>query len=292
MDIYEHEVTALIGPSGCGKTTFLRCLNRMNDLIPGDPDRRADRLRGEDLYGAGVAAHRGPPPHRHGLPEAQPVSRSRSTTTWPSAPGSTASSARHGRPGRGSPCAGPPCGTRSRTSSSRAPSPCRAASSSGSASPGPSPSSPRSSSWTSPARPSTRSPRSAIEELMTELKSDYTIVVVTHNMQQAARVVRPDGLLHRRGHADGPGPGCWSRWPRPGHLHQSRPISARTTTSPARPADRLDAEPTSAGGGWPRAAAGGQVRRVGRRVAPGRRRAAGGRGASAPRWGPHRCRAR
>ncbi|MEC9344504.1 MAG: phosphate ABC transporter ATP-binding protein PstB [Pseudomonadota bacterium] len=33
LDIYEHEVTALIGPSGCGKSTFLRCLNRMNDTI-------------------------------------------------------------------------------------------------------------------------------------------------------------------------------------------------------------------------------------------------------------------
>jgi phosphate transport system ATP-binding protein len=35
MDVYENEVTALIGPSGCGKSTFLRCLNRMNDLVPG-----------------------------------------------------------------------------------------------------------------------------------------------------------------------------------------------------------------------------------------------------------------
>ncbi len=35
LTIYEHEITALIGPSGCGKSTFLRTLNRMNDLIPG-----------------------------------------------------------------------------------------------------------------------------------------------------------------------------------------------------------------------------------------------------------------
>ena len=35
MDFAENRVTALIGPSGCGKSTFLRCLNRMNDLIPG-----------------------------------------------------------------------------------------------------------------------------------------------------------------------------------------------------------------------------------------------------------------
>jgi phosphate transport system ATP-binding protein len=35
MDIYKNLVTAIIGPSGCGKSTFIRCLNRMNDLIPG-----------------------------------------------------------------------------------------------------------------------------------------------------------------------------------------------------------------------------------------------------------------
>ncbi|MHB1457036.1 MAG: phosphate ABC transporter ATP-binding protein PstB [Armatimonadota bacterium] len=35
VDIKEREITALIGPSGCGKSTFLRCINRMNDLIPG-----------------------------------------------------------------------------------------------------------------------------------------------------------------------------------------------------------------------------------------------------------------
>src|SRR5215813_9398896 len=35
LDVRRHEITAFIGPSGCGKTTVLRCLNRMNDLIPG-----------------------------------------------------------------------------------------------------------------------------------------------------------------------------------------------------------------------------------------------------------------
>jgi phosphate transport system ATP-binding protein len=54
MEIPEHEVTALIGPSGCGKSTFLRCLNRMNDLI--DVARIDGRvtLRGVDIYGDGV----------------------------------------------------------------------------------------------------------------------------------------------------------------------------------------------------------------------------------------------
>ncbi|HWC69906.1 MAG TPA: phosphate ABC transporter ATP-binding protein PstB [Actinomycetota bacterium] len=44
LPILENEITALIGPSGCGKTTFLRCLNRMNDLIEGA------RVEGELLY--------------------------------------------------------------------------------------------------------------------------------------------------------------------------------------------------------------------------------------------------
>ena len=34
MDILKGEVTALIGPSGCGKSTLIRCMNRMNDLVP------------------------------------------------------------------------------------------------------------------------------------------------------------------------------------------------------------------------------------------------------------------
>ena len=47
---------------------------------------------------------------------------------------------------------------------------------------------PESCSWTSPARPSTPSPTAKIEELIDDLKTNYTIVIVTHNMQQAARV--------------------------------------------------------------------------------------------------------
>ena len=41
MDIHRNEITALIGPSGCGKSTLIRCLNRMNDLIPSAPKSRA-----------------------------------------------------------------------------------------------------------------------------------------------------------------------------------------------------------------------------------------------------------
>jgi phosphate transport system ATP-binding protein len=54
LNVYRHEVTAFIGPSGCGKTTFLRCFNRMNDLIPGARMTGQLHFFGEDIRGAGV----------------------------------------------------------------------------------------------------------------------------------------------------------------------------------------------------------------------------------------------
>lgn len=50
MDILEEEVTALIGPSGCGKSTLLRCFNRMNDTIPTCRIEGAIELDGQDIY--------------------------------------------------------------------------------------------------------------------------------------------------------------------------------------------------------------------------------------------------
>jgi len=50
ITVREHEITALIGPSGCGKTTFLRCLNRMNDLIEGARVEGTLLYHGVDLY--------------------------------------------------------------------------------------------------------------------------------------------------------------------------------------------------------------------------------------------------
>ena len=52
LDIAQNEVIAMIGPSGCGKSTFLRCLNRMNDTIPSCRVSGSMSLDGEDLYGA------------------------------------------------------------------------------------------------------------------------------------------------------------------------------------------------------------------------------------------------
>jgi phosphate transport system ATP-binding protein len=56
LDIAAHEITAFIGPSGCGKTTVLRCLNRMHDITPGAEVLGKVAYHGEDLYGSGVDA--------------------------------------------------------------------------------------------------------------------------------------------------------------------------------------------------------------------------------------------
>jgi phosphate transport system ATP-binding protein len=56
LAVREHEITAFIGPSGCGKTTVLRCLNRMNDLIPGARVGGRLTFHGVDLYSAEVSA--------------------------------------------------------------------------------------------------------------------------------------------------------------------------------------------------------------------------------------------
>lgn len=50
MEIYEHKVTALIGPSGCGKSTFLKTLNRMNDLVENVEITGKIQLDGKDIY--------------------------------------------------------------------------------------------------------------------------------------------------------------------------------------------------------------------------------------------------
>ncbi len=54
MDVAAGRVTALMGPSGCGKSTFLRCLNRMNDLIPGARTEGTILMDGQDILGGGV----------------------------------------------------------------------------------------------------------------------------------------------------------------------------------------------------------------------------------------------
>jgi phosphate transport system ATP-binding protein len=54
LNVAPQAVTALIGPSGCGKSTFLRSINRLNDLIPGIRHAGSIRLDGEDVYQSGL----------------------------------------------------------------------------------------------------------------------------------------------------------------------------------------------------------------------------------------------
>lgn len=54
LDIYENKITAFIGPSGCGKSTYLRCLNRMNDLISSAKIEGKVEIDGHDIYDPSV----------------------------------------------------------------------------------------------------------------------------------------------------------------------------------------------------------------------------------------------
>ncbi|MFA5338679.1 MAG: phosphate ABC transporter ATP-binding protein PstB [Candidatus Omnitrophota bacterium] len=51
LEVYKNQVTAIIGPSGCGKSTFIRLLNRMNELVPGTVLKGNIFLEGEDMFG-------------------------------------------------------------------------------------------------------------------------------------------------------------------------------------------------------------------------------------------------
>ena len=69
----ENTVTALIGPSGCGKSTLLRSLNRMHELVPGARVTGRVLLDGYDIYDPAINPGAGAPAHRHGLPAADAV---------------------------------------------------------------------------------------------------------------------------------------------------------------------------------------------------------------------------
>lgn len=50
LEIYKNKITSILGPSGCGKTTFIRCLNRLHELVPNAKVQGEIKLNGEDIY--------------------------------------------------------------------------------------------------------------------------------------------------------------------------------------------------------------------------------------------------
>ncbi len=186
LDIRQHEITALIGPSGCGKSTVIRCLNRMNDLIETARVEGTVTYHGVDLYGPDVDPVE--VRRRIGMvfqkPNPFPKSIFENVAFGPRIAGLTADlddiveeSLRRAalwdevKDKLDEPALALSGGQQQRLCIARAIA-------------------------TSPDVVLMDEPASAldpiatlrIEELMIELKEDYTIIVVTHNMQQAARV--------------------------------------------------------------------------------------------------------
>jgi phosphate transport system ATP-binding protein len=186
LQIYKNHVTAFIGPSGCGKSTFIRCFNRMNDLIPTATVDGKILYHGADLYGADVdpvvvrkrigMVFQKPNPFPKSIYDNiafgprvlgwkkdmdERVEKAlRQAALWDEVKNRLKSSA-YGLSG----------GQQQRLCIAR----CLAVA-------------PDVLLMDEPASALDPISTTAIEDLMHELKREYTIVIVTHNMQQAARV--------------------------------------------------------------------------------------------------------
>ncbi len=188
IDIPEHAITALIGPSGCGKSTFLKTLDRMNDLVPGVKITGDVRYRGEDIFDKtvdvselrreiGMVFQKPNPfpmsiydnvaygPRTHGVRNRakldEIVERSlRSAAIWDEVKDRLRRSA-----------LGLSGGQQQRLCIARALAV-----------------GPKALLMDEPTSALDPISTSKIEELAMELRRDYTIVIVTHNMQQAARI--------------------------------------------------------------------------------------------------------
>ena len=185
MDVREHSITALIGPSGCGKSTFLKTLNRMNDLIPGVKVTGEVKYENKDIFSldvnelrknVGMVFQKPNPfpmsiydniaygPRTHGVPKAELdgiVEQSlRGAAIWDEVKDRLKKSA-----------LGLSGGQQQRLCIARALAV-----------------KPKVLLMDEPTSALDPVSTSKIEDLVTELKKDYTIVCVTHNMQQAVRV--------------------------------------------------------------------------------------------------------
>jgi phosphate transport system ATP-binding protein len=201
LQIYRNAITALIGPSGCGKSTVLRCLNRMNDLIPAAHVEGQILYHGIDLYGSdtdpvevrrriGMVFQRPNPfpksiydnvafaPKKLGLPgsmDDRVEHALRQAALWDEVKGRLKKSA-----------LGLSGGQQQRLCIARAIAV-----------------EPDVVLLDEPASALDPISTSAIEDLMHDLKQEYTLVIVTHNMQQAARVAEMTAFFSLDVHDDG-----------------------------------------------------------------------------------------
>ena len=187
LDIVERQVTALIGPSGCGKSTFLRCMNRMNDTIDGVTINGKVTLDGRDIYDKridvvqlrariGMVFQKPNPfpksiydnvaygPRIHGLVNSRDELDEIVMTSL-----ERAGLLKEVKDRLQSPATGLSGGQQQRLCIARAVEPCSALDPIATA---------------------------KVEELIDELRSNYTIVIVTHSMQQAARVSQRTAFFH------------------------------------------------------------------------------------------------
>jgi phosphate transport system ATP-binding protein len=197
LEIPEREVTALIGPSGCGKSSFLRCINRMNDLVPGVQIRGHVGIDGESIYDPSVdvvqlRSHVGMvfqkpnpfpksvyeniayAPRLHGMASSRSELDELSTSSLRRAGLWEEVSDRLDAPGTS--LSG---GQQQRLCIARAIAV-----------------DPEVILMDEPASALDPLATATIEELIDELKSHYTIVIVTHNLQQAARVSGYTAFFH------------------------------------------------------------------------------------------------
>ena len=230
LEIYRNMVTALIGPSGCGKSTFIRCLNRMNDLVPGARIEGEVLYHGQDIYGSGVD----PVEVRRWIgmvfqkPNPFPKSIYDNVAWGPRTLGMQQGSRRARRAradagravGRGE---GPAEEERARALGRPAAAPLHRARA-------------RRRARSDPARRAGvgARPDRDVEHRgpLHELKRDYTIVIVTHNMQQAARVADLTAFFSLEVHEDGRGTESSSSTTRRRRSSRSRPTRGPRTTSP------------------------------------------------------------
>ena len=196
MSIPKHRVTAYIGPSGCGKSTLLRCLNRMNDLVDGVRIAGSIRIGGTDIYDPALGRHRAAQAGGHGVPEVEPVPEVDLRERGLRAAHPRRAQPERSRGHRGAePARRPPSGTRCRTgcddsalglSGGQQQRLCIARAIAVE---------PDVLLMDEPCSALDPIATAKIEELMLELKNSYTIVIVTHNMQQAARVSDYTGFM-------------------------------------------------------------------------------------------------